>query len=40
MKVDDFLNKITETWYVIIEAWLRINAGPCIQAGGRSDLYW
>jgi len=40
MKVDDFLNKITQTWHVIIEAWPRINAGPRIQAGGLTHLYW
>jgi len=40
MKVHDFLNKITQTWHVMIEAGPRIDAGPRIQAGVLTDLYW
>jgi len=40
MKVDDFLNKITQTWHVMIQAGTRIDAGSRIQAGGLTHLYW
>jgi len=40
MKVDDYLNNITQTWHVMIQAGPRIDAGPRIQAGGPTHLYW
>jgi len=35
-----FLNKVTQTRHVMIQAGPRIDAGPRIQAGGLTDLYW
>jgi len=37
MKVDDFLNNITQFHKLDMP---RIDAGPRIQAGGLTHLYW